>query len=81
MKMKEIGPRAVADVRGASGTRAPVSKFFHFYAVFGKKLVSTPTLEVGAPSGKSRIRHCSGVRDAENRCWCNAILKPINLNV
>ena len=28
---------AVADLRGAPGTRPPGSKFFHFHAVFGRK--------------------------------------------
>ena len=41
----EIYDLSVADLRGAPG-----SKFFHFHAVFGHKLVSTPTLGVGAPS-------------------------------
>ena len=35
--------------RGAPGTLAPGSKFFHFHAVLGKKKVRIPTLGVGAP--------------------------------
>ena len=36
---------ALADPRGAPGTRAPPwgSKFFHFHAVFGKKLKNNST--------------------------------------
>ena len=34
--------QALTDLRG--------SKFFHFHAAFDKKLVSTPTLGVGAPT-------------------------------
>ena len=36
----------------------PGSKFFHFHAVFSKRKVGTPALGVGAPPGKSWIRHC-----------------------
>ena len=50
MKMKEIGPKAVADLRGAPGTRAPGVQILSFSCSFRqKKEVSTPTLEVGAP--------------------------------
>ena len=35
-----LHPISLADPRGAPGTRAPPwgSKFFHFHAVFGKKI-------------------------------------------
>ena len=51
---------ALADLRGAPGTRLPWgSKFFHFHAVFGKNLQNNPNLGVGAPPWeKSWISHC-----------------------
>ena len=54
---------ALADPRGAPGTRAPPwgSKFFHFHAVFGKKLKNNSTFGSWCPPrGKSWIRHCIG---------------------
>ena len=42
---------------GARGCAPPESKFFHFHAVFCKNS-DTPPSGVGAPSGKSWIRHC-----------------------
>ena len=51
----------LADPRGAPGTRAPPppgSKFFHFHAVFGKKLKNNSTFGSWRPPwGKSWIRH------------------------
>ena len=55
------GTFALADPRGAPGTRAPPwgSKFFHFHAVFGKKLKNNSTFGSWRPPwGKSWIRHC-----------------------
>ena len=45
--------------KGVAGMRAPGSKFFHFHAVSAKRSQNNPSLGVGAPSGKSWIRHCS----------------------
>ena len=43
---------------GARDVCPPGSKFFHFYAVFGKKLQNNANLGVGVPpSAKSWIRH------------------------
>ena len=58
----EQGVLALADPRGgAPGTRAPCprgSKFFHFHAVFCKKLKNNSIFgSWRTPSGKSWIRH------------------------
>ena len=47
---------SVADLRGggAPGTRPPGSKFFHFYAVFGRKnRLAHPLWELRAPPGEN----------------------------
>ena len=54
------GSLALADPRGAPGTRPPPrgSKFFHFHAVFGKKLKNNSTFgSWRPPRRKSWIRH------------------------
>ena len=62
----EIEPlNALADTRGAPGTRPPPpprgSKFFHFHAVFGKKLKNNSIFGSWRPPwGKSWIRHWNG---------------------
>ena len=45
----------LADPRGAPGTRAPPrgSKFFHFHAVFGKKLKNNSTFGSWRPPGEN----------------------------
>ena len=55
----------MADLRGATGTRAPPSgsKLLHFHAVFGKnwsnnRLAPPPLRGWNTPSGESWIRHC-----------------------
>ena len=55
-----VQPNALADPRGAPGMCAPRgSKFFHFHAVFGKKLKNNHFLGLAPPPprGKSWIRH------------------------
>ena len=54
---------SVSDLRGAPGT-PPRSKFFHFHAVFKKK-VSTTTLGVGAPPQENlgSATDCSGIEE------------------
>ena len=56
---------SLADPRGAPGTRAPPwgPKFFHFHALFGKKLKNNSTSgSWRTPWGKSWIRHCCHIR-------------------
>ena len=50
----------IGESRGGGTRDVPSggSKFVHFHAVFVTKYASTPTLGVGAHSGKSWIRHC-----------------------
>ena len=42
MKMKEIGPRAVADLRGAPGTSAPGVQILSFSCSFRQKKLAHP---------------------------------------
>ena len=45
--------KPLADPRGGTrDARTPRSKFFHFHAVFGKKIARLPTLGVGPPLRK-----------------------------
>ena len=61
---KQSRHNALADPRGGARDARPPwgSKFFHFHAVFGKKLKNNSTFGSWRPPwGKSWIRHCNGI--------------------
>ena len=53
IKMKEIGPRAVADLGGARDARPRVPNSFIFMQFSAKKRLAHPLLKLAPPSGKS----------------------------
>ena len=51
--------KTLVDLRGGrQGCMSPGSKFFHFHAVFCKKRLAYPFLELLPQSGKFWIHHC-----------------------